>query len=264
MLKEFQPDFFVFENVPGMMSARDGSVFKDFRKRTQKLGYQLFADVLNSKNFSVLQSRRRIIVIGYRGSSQLYNFQYGSSKNKFKVEDLLKDLPALEPGQGKDSVQEYTSPPTEYLKMTGIRTKKDLLIQHLARPHNERDREIYRRAINKWDGTRKRLRYEELPKKLKTHKNTQTFRDRFKVVASELETSHTITAHFSKDGHYYIHPDINQARSLTLREAARIQSFPDNYRFEGSRTSQYWQLGNAVPPLMAEKIAEQIKKKLEW
>lgn len=135
------------------------------------------------------------------------------------------------------------------------------MTQHIKRPHTEQDKEIYRIAVEKWKSKMGRLDYNDLPERLKTHKNRNAFLDRFKVVADNVNYSQTVVAHIAKDGHYYIHPDIEQNRSISVREAARLQSFPDDYYFEGvkegrNRTSAFKQIGNAVPPLMIEKIAK--------
>lgn len=131
---------------------------------------------------------------------------------------------------------------------------------HQARPHTEQDLEIYRIVVDTWNRTGTRVSYVDLPANLRTHQNTDSFLDRFKVVAGNLPYAQTIVAHIARDGHYFIHPNIEQNRSITPREAARIQTFPDNYYFESkkgipSRTLAYKQIGNAVPVCLAYHVA---------
>jgi DNA (cytosine-5)-methyltransferase 1 len=157
------------------------------------------------------------------------------------------------------AIAQYTKPANEYLLNSGIRNGSVFTTQHIARNHNGLDLEIYQIAIRKWLNERKRLSYLELPEDLQRHKNRSSFLDRFKVV-NHLGLSHTMVAHISKDGHHYIYPDLDQVRSISVREAARIQSFPDDYFFEGGRTAAFRQIGNAVPPLMAQNIAKTLKE----
>jgi DNA (cytosine-5)-methyltransferase 1 len=139
-----------------------------------------------------------------------------------------------------------------------LRNGIDFTTQHIVRPNNADDLEIYKIAVEKWNAG-SRLNYATLPSHLIKHSNTKSFTNRFQVVNGE-GISHTVVAHIAMDGHYYIHPDKEQNRSISIREAARIQSFPDDYFFEGSRTAAFKQIGNAVPVLMAEGIAKKIKE----
>lgn len=257
-LVKYEPKMFIFENVPGILTAGKGQLFNDVKKYMDEAGYNIEARTLNASDFGVLQKRLRVILVGWKkGTSYLYP-ELDIITHKFQVNDLLSDLPRLEPGQSL-KYGKYICSPTEYLEQFAIRNGSDILIQHIARPHNERDREIYKHVIQTWEKENRRLKYNELPEELKTHKNRESFLDRFKVVSSNQINSHTMVAHIAKDGHYYIHPDILQLRSLSVREAARIQSFPDNFFFEGSRTAIFTQIGNAVPPLMSEALALKVK-----
>ena len=134
------------------------------------------------------------------------------------------------------------------------------VIQHQSRSHMRSDIQRYFLLSNYAKVLERSPKIRELPPKLlPDHQNASSvnapFQDRFRVQLGG-HPSTTIVSHISKDGHYYIHPDPSQARSLTVREAARLQTFPDNYYFEGNKTSQYGQVGNAVPPLLAKKIAD--------
>ena len=260
-LKKYKPKVFVFENVTGLLSAKNGQFYKDFKDMARRTGYTVEDKVLESDKYGVKQSRKRVIIVGWLKELNLHYPEFKENVDSSTINEMFADLPALEPGE---TINEYSSTNiSNYLIKSKIRYEKDILTQHVARPNLDRDRQIYKKTIEKWNNGHKRLHYDELPEELKTHKNRRSFIDRFKVVEGDTNACHTMMAHISKDGHYFIHPDIKQARSISVREAARIQSFPDNYYFEGGRTAAFMQIGNAVPPLMAEAIAKGIKKLLK-
>ena len=264
-LKKYKPRMFIFENVAGLRTARGGQAFKNLQSYMKRVGYDLDYHELNAKDFGVLQSRKRIIIIGWlKGTGYCYP-EFETIHYDSVVSDLLMDLPEIIPGQSRDKyLISDLNKVNKILSTLELREKDDVLTAYVARPHTAQDIEIYKRVIDLWftNNAHERLKYDDLPDDLKTHRNRSSFVDRFKVVEGDMKWCHTVLAHLSKDGHYFIHPSMEQHRSLTVREAARIQSFPDSYFFEGPRTAQFVQVGNAVPPIMAKGIAEKIKKQL--
>ncbi|XCF06754.1 DNA (cytosine-5-)-methyltransferase [Tamlana crocina] len=259
-LKKYEPKVFVFENVMGLITAEKGSYFKNMQAYFKRIGYELDYTIQKSEHFGVLQKRRRIILIGWKKGLNFEYPKFNKVQEKFNLSQILSDLKKLKPGE-QNNVTKYIGPTTSYLEKFELRNGVDFVTQHIARPHNERDLSIYKIAINKWLKKSERLKYPDLPSTLKTHKNEKSFVDRFKVVDIN-GLSHTMVAHIAKDGHHYIYPDTKQVRSISVREAARIQSFPDDFFFEGGRTAAFRQIGNAVPPLMAFTIAISIKEQL--
>lgn len=270
-LKKYKPKYFVFENVLGLLSAKDvngDSYFEKMQALFKEMKYAIEYKVLDANNHGVLQKRKRIILIGKRGvKSENFYPDLPIVESNTKVWDLLSDLPKIKAGEGSHLPCLVSEVYSEWLYQNNIRSNLPVT-WHQARPHTAQDLEIYRIAVNIWNNDKKRLNYNDLPKKLKSHKFSESFTDRFKVVAGDLFSSHTVVAHIAKDGHHYIHPDIEQNRSLTPREAARLQTFPDDYYFESqsgkpSRTSAFKQIGNAVPVILAKLIAENLLRNLK-
>jgi DNA (cytosine-5)-methyltransferase 1 len=261
-LKKYTPKMFVFENVAGIKSARGGKAYKNLQAQLRRVGYEIECREQNAQDFGVLQKRKRVIIIGWQKGTEHFYPEFGLNRSNAIVNDLLNDLAPVNRGQENNLYRCGYEDCSDYLKESGIRTPEDIVTLHVARTNIPRDIQIYHRAIEAWNNGHQRIDYSQLPEELKTHKNQSSFKDRFKVVEGDEHACHTVLAHLSKDGHYFIHPDIEQCRSITVREAARLQTFPDSYFFEGNRTSRYVQIGNAVPPIMAKVIAEGIKEQL--
>lgn len=271
-LKKYRPKYFVFENVLGLLSAKDKdgtSHFENMQKLFKEYGYSTEFQPLNASDYGVLQNRKRIILIGKRGDHTGFYPDIPKDTSTHKVGELFCDLPSITAGGGQITPV-ATNPYTgKYLYDSGIKSSDlEPVTFHQARPNTEQDLEIYRIVVETWNKQGTRIAYTDLPERLRTHKNTTSFLDRFKVVAGNLTCAQTVVAHICRDGHYYIHPDKKQNRSLTPREAARIQTFPDNYYFESvtgkpSRTLAYKQIGNAVPVRLAYNIARALVEKFD-
>lgn len=280
ILEHFEPKFFVFENVTGLLSARvDGGLI--FPRVIHALGnrYKVIDDpailVHNTANYGVPQIRKRVIIMGVRnnidekGAIDLYNAvrkthydpempedQRRGLQRFVDVHDALSDLPPVEPGQDASSEAFDYPCNNAFLRRIG-QPGIHPLMDHIARNHNEMDRERFRVMIeHHWSFGEMRRRRPDLE-----HEHARVFDNSYVVQWWDLP-SKTILAHIHKDGFQFIHPDYDQARTFTVREAARIQSFPDDFYFAGSRGEKYKQIGNAVPVLFAEALAKAIKQNL--
>lgn len=280
ILEYYKPKFFVFENVTGLLNAKvEGAPI--FPKVIKALGnkYKVLSDpqilVHNTADYGVPQLRKRVIIIGVRNDidkdvTQLYRDVVKShwdpempenerkGKKRFvDVRQAIGDLPSVDPGHDA-STPEFDYPcDNDFLKRIG-KPGIHPLLDHIARTHNDLDRERFQVMIhNHW--TFGQLRRE---KPQYEHEHARVFDNSYVVQWWDLP-SKTILAHIHKDGFQFIHPDESQRRTFTVREAARIQSFPDDFEFKGSRGEKYKQIGNAVPPLFAEALAKSVRKNLD-
>lgn len=274
ILNEFQPELFIFENVKGILTAKPkgikifDKIIADMQKTYDVLGDPNMI-LLNAADYGVPQIRERVIIIGVKRNGKIKlspkeiyariektHSAGGTKKPYVTVREAISDLPALRPGEGKERVKQKGKASNEFLER--IKGYDDMIYNHVARNHNEKDRERYRiLSEHNWQ-----LKDLQAVRPDLVHHDPKHFGNRYTVQEYD-KPGKTVVAHLYKDGNLFIHPDSNQARTFTVREAARIQSFPDDFVFEGSRTEQYKQVGNAVPPLMAEAFAKAIKSVLE-
>ena len=278
ILEKLNPKIFVFENVTGLLSSKpDGErIFPLIVKEFKKKGYDVHDDrediVLNSVHYGVPQIRKRVILIGIRHdvnitSKEVYSLiektHYAPTDKdkqglkKFRtIKDAINDLPSYLPGEGEEEISFSSDMNNAYVKLMRAKNTSKLY-NHTTRNHNDLDRERYKiLSQNKWQ-----LKDLNEVRPDLVHYNPKHFVNRYTVQEFD-KPGRTVVAHLYKDGNLFIHPDPKQERTFSVREAARVQSFPDDFKFMGARTHQYKQVGNAVPPLLSCQIAKAIKKVL--
>lgn len=279
ILNYFKPKFFIFENVRGMLTAKPTGI-KIFdiiiseMSKTYKVCNNPKTILLNAADYGVPQIRQRVILIGVRKDLDIEPEEIYARINKthsdnpadglspyVTVRQAISDLPHIQAGEGSDiwTFAEYTHiNMNEYISRLRDR-QFGFIYNHKARIHNENDRERYR--ILSAHGNWQLKDLQNVRPDLINH-DPKHFGNRYTVQEWD-KPAKTICAHLYKDGNLFIHPDPEQARTFTVREAARVQSFPDDFFFEGSRTEQFKQVGNAVPPLMAQSFAHTLKQFLQ-
>lgn len=237
-----KPRYFVMENVPNLLTAEKGFFLKEIEELFNSLGYSIKYDVLNSSDYGVPQNRRRAFIIG-KLNGEAPNLP-NPREGKVTIWDAISDLAFLESGEGVEE-QEYRNPPqSEYQRLMRKNSKK--LYNHVVTKHSKVALE--RLALIPPNAGKEVLPKEHLTKSIYSGTWTRMCKD---------EVSVTITTRFdTPSSGKFTHPFLD--RAITVREGARIQSFPDDFHFIGTKGSQMKQVGNAVPPLLALAIAEVI------
>jgi len=242
-----QPQYFVMENVPNLLTTECGYFKREIEEIFEAMGYSLDLDILIASNFGVPQDRCRAVIIGKKADIGI-GLPLPTGK-KVTVWDAISDLAYFSSGEG-ESEQPYRNPPqTQYQKL--LREDSKTLYNHQATSHSKLTLE--RLALIPDNCTEKVLPPEHLTKSVYSGTWTRISKDK---------TSVTITTRFdTPSSGQFTHPFLN--RAITVREAARLQSFPDTFIFYGTKGSQMKQVGNAVPPLMAKEIALVIVRDIE-
>ena len=238
LVAELKPRAFIVENVPGLAALFGGQVKERIIQEFSKLGYTVNAKVLNASDYGVPQNRKRIVFVGLKGK-KIFEFPKPThfDQKKITVKDAIGDLPSLRNETGGENIKYKKPPSSEYQK--NMRGNSKNIYNHISSKHTKQTMDII--SLVPEGGN-----YKDLPNRFKKTRNFHVAWTRLdsKKPSPTIDTGHR----------HHFHPFEN--RVPTVREAARIQSFPDNFRFLGPKTSQYKQVGNAVPPLLATEIGK--------
>ena len=232
---EIKPKAFVIENVPGLVSLFKGQIKNSIIERLTNLGYKVGYRILCAADYGVPQSRKRVVFVGLK--KEFFDFDRIKEEDMVTCEMALSDLPPLIDSLGEDPAEYETLPQNEYQKL--MRKNSVQVHNHIAAAHSEKVRNII--ALVPDGGN-----YKDLPDEYKNTRNFHVAWTRFRSdkPAPTIDTGHRHHFHYKYN------------RVPTVRECARLQSFPDDFIFEGNKTQQFRQVGNAVPPIMAKAIAE--------
>ncbi len=241
LVDEIRPRAFVIENVPGLVGLFGGKIKDSIIEKFSDMGYKIEYKILCAADYGVPQIRKRVIFVGYKKGE----FEFPLKNKKYiSCEMALSDLPPLIDSLGLEKMQYETPARNNYQKI--MRKHSKAVYNHIAANHSEKVKHII--SLVPAGGN-----YKNLPEELKNTRNFHIAWTRFPDAhpAPTIDTGHRHHFHYKYN------------RVPTVRECARIQSFPDDFIFIGNKTQQFRQVGNAVPPLMAEVIAKQIIKLLE-
>lgn len=259
----FKPKVFLMENVPGFMTKYKGEIFQDFLKyiKEELPDYDVKYSILEAKEYSVPQSRKRLFVCGYRKEFQFdfpkENREFCGGKQYVTVSEAISDLPNIKDDWRLDKTPYSRYAENSYQKMMR-EGQLNLVANNICRISNPQAKELFIRL-------KPGERYIDLPKEkqeeisLFDNFHSSVIKGRCRKLPSD-DIAWTVIAHIGMDGYEYIHP--TETRTLSVREAARLQSFTDDFIFVGNMREQYVQVGNAVPPLLSYAIAKAIADSL--
>lgn len=269
VVEYYKPKIVVFENVQGMLTAKpDGiSIIERIKEGFNQTGYTVLSDlkkaVFDCSNYGVPQNRKRVIIIALKNDSYLNPQEHLNEiyfkimpkyiEEKVSVKKAIGNLPKLKP---------LKVPEGKGRKKSSHTHKIGQYLNHEPRFHNQRDIKIFQMLAEDKGKPENKRQYNSTSelKNLYTQVTGKTSNIHKYFVIPWEGQSNTIVAHLKKDGLRHIHPDPDQGRSITVREAARLQTFPDNYEFLGPKGYQYEMIGNAVPPKFSNVLAKVIKE----